>query len=37
VLSRVNAAAARLGLREGMDAPAALARLAAVWKEERTG
>jgi uncharacterized protein YunC (DUF1805 family) len=35
VLSRVNATAARLGLREGMDAPAALARLAEAWGEKR--
>jgi uncharacterized protein YunC (DUF1805 family) len=34
VLSRVNATAARLGLREGMDAPAALARLASAWEEK---
>jgi hypothetical protein len=35
VLSRVNATAARLGLREGMDAPAALALLASAWVETR--
>lgn len=33
VLSRVNAAAARLGLLEGMGAPAALSLLAAAWGE----
>lgn len=35
VLSRVNAAAARLGLLEGMGAAAALALLAAAWEEKR--
>lgn len=35
VLSRVNTAAARLGLREGMDAPTALTRLASAWEEKR--
>jgi hypothetical protein len=32
VLSRVNATAVRLGLREGMDAPTALARFASAWE-----
>ncbi len=37
VLSRVNAAAARLGLLEGMGAPAALPLLAAAWEEKHRG
>ena len=37
VLSRVNASAARLGLLEGMGAPAALSLLAAAWKERHGG
>jgi hypothetical protein len=35
VLSRVNATAGRLGLLEGMSAPAALALLASAWEEKR--
>ena len=35
VLSRVNATAERLGLLEGMSAPAALALLASAWEEKR--